>query len=99
MAPFGQRTTFELNTDGYLSKITNPAGEANQFGYTSDGLLTSLTDPRGNGYSYSYDTMGRLIRDENPAGGFTALGRTETEGSNLGSPIEVFVSGKQGVRP
>ena len=77
VAPFGQRTTLTLNADGYLASITNPAGEAHQAAYTVDGLLSTFTDPRGNSSVMTYDTLGRLIRDENAAGGFWTLSRTE----------------------
>ncbi|MBL0124793.1 MAG: hypothetical protein IPP88_19445 [Betaproteobacteria bacterium] len=80
VAPFGQRTTLEVQGDGYLSRVTNPAGEAIQFTYNSgaaEGLLATLTDPRGNVHRYQYEAIGRLIRDENPAGGVTTLARSD----------------------
>jgi RHS repeat-associated protein len=79
VSSYGQRTTFALNAGGYLSGITNPSGETTSFAYSGDGLMTGMTTPRGQTYLYSYDTLGRLTRDENPAGGFQALTRTELE--------------------
>ena len=38
-----------------------------------------LTDPRQHLHQFQYDDLGRLLRDEDPAGGFTALSRTDTE--------------------
>jgi RHS repeat-associated protein len=83
IAPFGQRTTLNLNPNGYVTSIANPAGETTQCGYTNDGLLTSFTDPRGNVATMSYDTQGRLMRDEAPpaSGSFFALTRTEAANS------------------
>jgi len=79
IAPDGQRTTFTLDTNEYLAAITNPAGEAYRMGYTADGLLTSFTDPKGNKSVMTYDAIGRLIKDQNAAGGFWALSRSEKE--------------------
>jgi len=42
VAPFGQRTTLGLDSNGYLAKVTNPAGESHEMTYSADGLLTSL---------------------------------------------------------
>jgi YD repeat-containing protein len=78
VAPFSQRTTLRLDEHGYLANLTNPAGETTRFTSTADGLLTMLTNPRGHTYRFSYDPLGRLMRDEDPAGGFKALTRTET---------------------
>lgn len=36
-----------------------------------------MKDARGNLHQNSYDGNGRLIKDEDPAGGFKALARTE----------------------
>ncbi len=77
IAPDGQRTDLVLNSNGYLSRITNPAGEAINYVYLNDGLLTSVTDSRGNTSVMTYDVLGRLIKDENAAGGFWQLSRTE----------------------
>ena len=48
------------------------------------GLLATETDPRGGGvHKFTYDAQGRLIRDEDPAGGFAKLDRTETETGSI----------------
>lgn len=77
IAPDGQRTVFTLDTNDYLATITNPAGEAYRMEYTADGLLISFTDPKGNKSVMTYDALGRLIKDQNAAGGFWALNRSE----------------------
>ncbi|CAG0951179.1 partial Putative deoxyribonuclease RhsC, partial [Anaerolineae bacterium] len=79
VGPYGQRTILDIDDNGYLRALTNPAGEVYQCSYTADGLMTAFTDPRGNVHTHTYDARGRLVRDENPAGGFTALERTETK--------------------
>jgi RHS repeat-associated protein len=77
VGPYGQRTTLALDGNGYLSDLTNPAGETTSFQYSSDGLMTGMTTPRGHAYNFTYDALGRLIRDDDPAGGYQALARSE----------------------
>jgi len=77
IAPDGQRTELALDANGYISTITNPAAEAYQMGYAANGLLQEFTDPRNNTSLLTYDALGRLTRDENAAGGFWDLDRTE----------------------
>ncbi|RJP19803.1 MAG: hypothetical protein C4529_10605 [Deltaproteobacteria bacterium] len=83
VAPGGQRTTFSLDVDGYLGSITNPAGDNVQFVYKTDGggLLDHMVDKRGYLHWFAYDSTGRLIRDDDPAGGFTSLDRTDGVGT------------------
>jgi len=76
-APGGQRTTLSLDANGYLARLSNPASETTQLAYTADGLLTTLADPRGNASHFTYDALGRLSRDDDAAGGFKALARTD----------------------
>ena len=79
IAPDGQQTSLNLDFNGYLSDIADPAGDTTQFTYTTRGLMTSLTNPRGKINNFTYDLLGRLIKDEDPAGGFWALFRTESD--------------------
>jgi YD repeat-containing protein len=77
VAPFGQRTTLTVDANGYLSSVANPANQTQRMTYTEDGLLTAFTDPKGHGSVFTYDPLGRLSKDQNAAGGFWALSRTE----------------------
>jgi RHS repeat-associated protein len=77
VGPFGQRTTLTVDNNGYLASLTNPTGEATRMSYTAGGLLTNFTDPRGNASQMTYDAQGRLQRDDDAAGGFQTLARTE----------------------
>ena len=78
VAPNGQRTVLALDSGGYLAKVTNPAGEFVQMTYHSGGLLADFSIARGNVMRFTYDEIGRLTKDDDAAGGFTALVRTET---------------------
>ena len=77
VAPGGQRTVLSTDANGWLSRVTNPASESRAMSYTPAGLLQQLTDARGNAYRFTYDSLGRLVKDEDPAGGFTTLARTD----------------------
>ncbi|MGD8782512.1 MAG: RHS repeat-associated core domain-containing protein [Ignavibacteria bacterium] len=76
-SPFGEVTTLNLDANGYLASITNLANETYTYNYTSDGLLTEVEDPNNNSTIYTYDSKGFLIREDDAAGGFIELARTE----------------------
>ena len=106
VAPFGPRTSFTLDANGYLATISNPANESVQLAYSADGLLETLTDPRGNPSQFQYDSLGRLTRDTDAAGGFQDLARTELEngfevssttalGRTTGHRVERLATGEQ----
>lgn len=80
VAPFGQRTELELDTNGWLALVRRPVpgDDTNRvlLGYapaadqdTGGGLLATLEDPRQGVYRYVYDSLGRLVRAEDPASG------------------------------
>jgi len=81
VAPHGQRTEFELDANGYLQQLTNPANESHQMSYTDAGLLTQFTNPRGHTSVMTYDTVGRLVSDRNAAGGGWQLTRSDAKDS------------------
>ena len=84
VAPHGQRTMLSVDGNGYLSRITNPASESLAYSYDADGLMQTFTDPRGKVHSFHYDAVGRLLLDENPAGGFKQLERSDcTDGYSV----------------
>ena len=60
-----------------LAKIIRPLYKEISLEYSSEGLLTSLSDHKENVHRFTYDESGRLVRDEDPAGGYTELTRTE----------------------
>ena len=76
-APGGQKTYLAVHDNGYLSKIICPLFKEKNLTYTSDGLLTIFSDHKGYEHRFTYDDLGRLIKDEDPAGGYTELSRSE----------------------
>jgi RHS repeat-associated protein len=76
VAPGGQRTILATTADGLLASATDPAGQKITLTYRNE-LLSTKKDARGNTHTFTYDGAGRLIRDEDPAGGFSVLTRTE----------------------
>lgn len=82
VAPFGARTVLDLETNGHLATVTNPAGERRRMEYADDGLLTRFEDPRGYASTFAYDPLGRLIADANAVGGGVVLTRTGNSGGH-----------------
>jgi RHS repeat-associated protein len=85
-APFGQRTTLDLDPQGFVERLTNPAGEAHRFASTPGGLVTSYRPPEiadnEPGFVYTYEpATGRLTGDEDPLGETKALARSGDETS------------------
>ena len=62
VGPYGQETTLAIGSDGYLSRITDPANQSIALEYYPLGLLSKFTDARGNPELIEYDTVGRLSR-------------------------------------
>ena len=80
--PFGQRTTFTLDTAGFLATVTNPKGDRVTLTTTSStGLLSTMLDPRQGRYSFKYDSIGRLAIDTSAAGYVQTLSRAQTDTS------------------
>ncbi len=77
VAPFGQRTSFAVDANGWLATITDPAAQITRLTTTADGLLTFFTDPRGSTHRFFYTGQGYLTRDEDPDGPAKSLVRTE----------------------
>ncbi|MCC7374768.1 MAG: hypothetical protein IT581_08930 [Verrucomicrobiales bacterium] len=83
VGPYGDRTELGINNAGELERVRNPAGATTLFEYRSGGLLSRFTDARLQALAFSYDELGRLVRDADPAGGFKALARTDTETGHI----------------
>lgn len=81
VAPGGQRTALVVDGAGALRSVKNLALEETTFEYGADGLMTRLVDPKPQAHVFGYDDRGRLERDDDPAGGFKALVRTDSPSS------------------
>jgi YD repeat-containing protein len=73
-APYSQVTTVTLNSDGFLSSLTNPNSETYSMTYYSaEGLLNTFTKPRGQVSTFVYDSNGLLTSDTSSSGESWAL--------------------------
>ncbi|MBW2704503.1 MAG: hypothetical protein JRF33_27105, partial [Deltaproteobacteria bacterium] len=86
--PFAQPTHIDVDDEGFIQNITDPAGRVFGFTYLQEGLLTSMRDPKGQAYEFRYDSLGRLTRDEDPAGGFKEI-RLDEDSLADGNIIEL----------
>jgi RHS repeat-associated protein len=77
VAPDGQRTSLQLDANGYLAVITNPEEEVHELHYSDDGLLEEFINPRRHKSIYRYDELGLLLEDTDAANGGWTLARTE----------------------
>jgi YD repeat-containing protein len=78
VAPDGQETTLAVDANGYLDWVENPADETTDLTHAANGLLEELRDARQNVWTFTYDDQGRLLRDDDPAGGYKTLTRTDS---------------------
>lgn len=71
----GATTKVYFDTDGYLTRIENPAvnGQRSvlQYAYDGDNNLLSVTDGQGNVTDYTYDARGNRISAQDSAGNRT----------------------------
>src|SRR5262249_15720525 len=77
VGPFGQRTTLTIDSFGYLPGVISPNNETVQLTSSPGGLMLTIHDPKNQEYQFQYDGQGRLTRDEDPAGGYQTLTRTD----------------------
>ncbi|MDG0816435.1 RHS repeat domain-containing protein [Bdellovibrio svalbardensis] len=66
VTPFGQKTTFEFDQKGSLSKVTNPNNESYLLASDSIGRLVSFQKPSGLKTLVTYDEEGNLQKDQGP---------------------------------
>ncbi len=96
ISPKNIKTTILINSNGYLSKATNPALETYQATYTNDGLLTSFTKPTGEISNFTYGPGGVLLTDVSNSGKSSTLSEitsgvraTSSNGRNVDITFDV----------
>ncbi|NRF69157.1 hypothetical protein HLB44_19360 [Aquincola sp. S2] len=75
--PLEQQTALDYDGNGWLRKITDPLGQSHTAEYAAGGHMQTFSRPRGHASTFTYDAKDRLTRDENAAGGYWQLSRTE----------------------
>ena len=80
-APFSQITSISTDSNGYISRVTNPNSESHYITSYSTGLLHTFEKPTGAITTMVYDSDGYLIGDSSTAGNSTTLFHSEI-GSN-----------------
>lgn len=56
-----QKTSYEYDSYGRLSKVTSPLGLINEYTYDSYGRIASIKDHKGGYTTFMYDTFGREV--------------------------------------
>jgi RHS repeat-associated protein len=79
----GNKTRFEYDSHGNLSKSIDALGHITQFQYDIKGELTRVTDALGNSSTFTYDSNGNLTQAADPLGNtntatYDALGKVLT---------------------
>jgi YD repeat-containing protein len=77
VTPFGQQTELKVESNGFLSEVSDSMGRTHKMSYSADGLLSSFAKPTNLASSFVYDVTGRLVLDKNAADGSQALTRAE----------------------
>ena len=73
VGPFGHRTTFQTDGNGFLTRVTDPRGAYFQLTPSAQGMLTRFEDPNRHGNDFTYDADSLLIEDADAAGGSQTL--------------------------
>ena len=60
LEPLGNRTTYEYDKAGRLTKVTDAMGVSTRYGYDKAGNKLYMTDGRGKTTSYTYGAFGKL---------------------------------------
>ena len=61
-------TSYEYDTKGNLTEVTDPLGHASTLAYDSASQLTTTTDALGRSVTFAYDTGGHLTKTTDPLG-------------------------------
>ena len=97
---FGQSTEVEHNDLNLISEVVAPDASDHEFTYVDSlrfadsALLETFTDPRGATSTFDYNDFGELRRDEDPAGGFTAITRADSSPTEGDTATTVTAQGR-----
>lgn len=61
-----QKTSYEYDSYGRLSKVTSPMGLSNTFTYNTMGQVATIKDYKGGSTTFTYDAFGREISTSYP---------------------------------
>lgn len=67
------RTSYEYNTLGLMTGMTEADGRQTTYSYDQYGNRTTITDPLGRVSSRTYDILGNVLTDTDPAGQTTTF--------------------------
>lgn len=79
----GHVTALEVDSNGYLSKITSPNSETYNLSYTSTGLLLTFQNPNGVTSTMIYDDKGNLLSDISEAGSSLLFSKSDGRNSKI----------------
>ena len=71
--PYGQMTSVHLDSNGFISSVTNPNSETYNVVHSATGQMTSFQKPGRNPSTVTYDSSGRVIKDLGAGGDFISL--------------------------
>jgi len=67
--PDGTTTTYEYNTAGQVTKVTDALGNSTSYTYDANHYLTQVQGPVGGAtYTFTHDNVGRISSATDPAG-------------------------------
>nr|MEC4314924.1 RHS repeat-associated core domain-containing protein [Thiotrichaceae bacterium] len=95
VAPYGQRTEFTLDANGFISSavVVNTETEIKYgFIFTPDGLLTQFTNPNNQSSKYAYNELGLLVKATHAAGGGWSLQRQWLESAEGQEPRQRYTT-------
>jgi RHS repeat-associated protein len=67
-------TWFEVNANGWRTKMTDPLNDVTLYGYDAAGRQTTVTSPLGFVTTTTYDPDNRVTKLTDPLGNFTSFG-------------------------
>ncbi|NKE57640.1 RHS repeat protein [Lentzea sp. PSKA42] len=67
-AASGDKTTYQRDSRGLVTRMTDPRGKVTTFGYDQAGNMVARTAPTGARTTYSYDKTGRRLSETKPRG-------------------------------